>query len=58
MMWWSEFKHSIQDTPTRGIKALRETYPKLKIAPGLVIAPVEGMGRLSETEYCLPWDSQ
>jgi hypothetical protein len=43
---------------TRGIKALRETYPKLKIAPGLVIAPVEGMGRLSETEYCLPWDSQ
>jgi hypothetical protein len=43
---------------TRGISAFRETYPKLKIAPGLVICPVEGMGRLSETEHCLPWDSQ
>lgn len=43
---------------TRGIAAFRETYPKLRVAPGLVIAPVERMEQLSETEYSLPWDRQ
>jgi uncharacterized protein len=42
----------------RGIESLRETYPKLKIAPGLVIAPVERLSRLSEMDYALPWDCQ
>ena len=42
----------------RGIDAFRQTYPRLKTAPGLVIAPVERMARLSESDYCLPWDCQ
>ena len=42
---------------TRGIASFRENYPQLKIAPGLVIAPVERMEQLSENDYCLPWDS-
>ncbi len=41
---------------TRGLTALRETYPKLKIAPGLVFCPVERAQRLSETDYAIPWD--
>ena len=41
---------------TRGIMALRETYPKLKIAPGLVVCPVERAQRLNETDHALPWD--
>jgi predicted AAA+ superfamily ATPase len=43
---------------TRGIEAFRQTYPKLKIAQGLVVAPTEQTARLSETEYCIPWDCQ
>jgi predicted AAA+ superfamily ATPase len=42
---------------TRRIVSFRENYPKLKIAMGLVIAPVERMEQLSENDYCLPWDS-
>ncbi len=41
---------------TRGIAAFRQTYAKLKVAPGLVLAPTERMMRLSEMDYCLPWD--
>jgi predicted AAA+ superfamily ATPase len=41
---------------TRGISALRKNYPALNIAPGLVIAPVEQMERLSENDYAIPWD--
>lgn len=43
---------------TRGIEAFRQMYPRQKIAPALVIAPVERMARLSDTAYCMPWDSQ
>ncbi|MCD4655808.1 DUF4143 domain-containing protein [bacterium] len=41
---------------TRGIKQFRETYDKFKVAPGLVICPVKSIQRLSETDYCLPWN--
>jgi len=41
---------------TRGLTALRETYPKLKIAPGLVFCPVERAQSLSETDHAIPWD--
>jgi len=41
----------------RGIEAFRQTYPALRTAPGLVIAPVERMERLTELDSCLPWDS-
>ncbi|NLF30968.1 MAG: ATP-binding protein [Planctomycetes bacterium] len=42
----------------RGIKAFRDTYPHLTVAPALVIGPVERKERLSETAYALPWDCQ
>jgi uncharacterized protein len=43
---------------TRGLAALREAYPKLKLAPGLVICPVERAQRLNDTDHALPWDCQ
>lgn len=60
MFYPIEVKLSSRPSPrdTRGLQAFRETYPRLKIAPGLVIAPVERMERLSDTEYALPWDSR
>lgn len=42
---------------TSGLRAFRETYPSLQIAPGLVIAPNERFQQLSENDYALPWDS-
>ena len=42
----------------RGIKAFRATYPRLKVAPELVIAPVERMEQVGDAEYALPWDCQ
>ncbi|MFB3893403.1 MAG: ATP-binding protein [Phycisphaerae bacterium] len=41
-----------------GIEAFRQTYPRVKTAPGLVIAPVEGPGKISDSDYAIPWDSQ
>ncbi len=40
----------------RGIKAFRKTYPRLEVAPALVIGPVEQKERLSDTACSLPWD--
>lgn len=40
----------------RGIEAFRAAYPRLRIMPGLVIAPVQQVERLCETCYSLPWD--
>jgi len=42
---------------TTGITAFRKTYPNLRIAPGLVIAPCERFEQISEHDYCLPWDT-
>ncbi len=39
-----------------GIAAFRKTYPRLPIAPGLVIAPVERPYPLTEQDYAVPWD--
>lgn len=41
---------------TRSLKAFRETYPKLKTAPGLVISPTERVIQLSEKDFTAPWD--
>ncbi len=41
---------------TRGIEAFRATYPHLKIAPGLVIAPTARLEPLSRHVCALPWD--
>jgi predicted AAA+ superfamily ATPase len=41
----------------RGLNAFRETYPSLRIAPALVLAPVEGAFKISETDYAFPWNA-
>lgn len=46
--------------PTRhdasGVRAFRETYPRLNIATGVVLAPVESVIRLSDRDFAVPWD--
>jgi len=42
---------------TTGITAFRKTYPKQKIAQGLVICPCEQFMKISEFDYALPWDT-
>lgn len=41
-----------------GINAFRKTYPDLRIAKGLVIAPCERFIQLSNEDYALPWDTE
>ncbi len=43
---------------TTGITVFRKTYPKLKIARGLVVCPCEKFIKISETDYAIPWDSR
>ena len=54
-----EIKLTTRPTPghTRGITALRRTYPELDIAPGLVICATDHPQRLNDTDWALPWDS-
>lgn len=40
----------------RGLQMLRETYPDQRVAPGVVIAPVERFEQLTEQDYAVPWD--
>ena len=40
----------------RGFAAFRETYPKLKIAPGLILAPVERAEKVTQHDWAVPWD--
>lgn len=49
-------KTRVSRSDARGILAFRAAYPKLKVAPGLVIAPCERLERLSEDAVALPWD--
>ena len=49
-------KTRITRADARGIKAFRESYPGLEVAPGLVIAPCERMERISEHAFAMPWD--
>ncbi len=41
----------------RGIRAFRETYTRLDIAPGLIICPADEGRRIGERDALLPWDS-
>ena len=41
---------------TTGITAFRKTYPHLRIACGLVIAPTAKIHQLSENDWTIPWD--
>lgn len=40
-----------------GIQAFRETYPNLKIQPGLIIAPTDQTYPIFEDIFVIPWDS-
>lgn len=53
-----EIKHTRRPRPkdARGIRAFRESYPQADIAPGLVIAPTEGVLQLTAEDYAIPWD--
>lgn len=49
-------KTRVSRSDARGIRAFREAYPNLNVAPGLVIAPCERLERISEDAVALPWD--
>ncbi len=40
----------------RGLRSFRETYPRLKVGPGLLIAPVERLYPITSHDWALPWD--
>ncbi len=40
-----------------GITAFRKTYPKLRVARGLVVTPCEKLEPLSESDWAMPWDA-
>jgi uncharacterized protein len=42
---------------TSGISAFRHRYPEMVVGKGLVLAPVERIIPLSETDYAVPWDT-
>ncbi len=42
---------------TSGITAFRKTYPGLRVAKGLVVAPCERLLPLSENDFAMPWDA-
>lgn len=58
--WPIEIKSAarVRDADARGIRAFRATYPHLRHAPGIVIAAVEGPGRLRDNILVLPYDLQ
>ena len=43
---------------TSGIQSFRRTYDAIRIAPGMIIAPIEKPLLLSETDVAVPWDIQ
>jgi len=50
----------LASTPSRrdtsGLRAFRESHCGVRVAPGLVLAPTEAWGQLTEHEHALPWD--
>lgn len=53
-----EIKATARPAPkhARGIQMFRETYPRLRIAPGLVISPTDRVSKLSKLDTAIPWD--
>ena len=51
----------VKSQPTKrdaqGMKALRDSYPKLDIQPGLVIAPTDRFLKISEDAFAIPWNT-
>jgi len=50
-------KSHVSSGDCRGIAAFRETYPKLNIAPGLVIYLGETFQQITAYDYAMPWDA-
>ena len=42
----------------RGINSLRESYPNVRIAPGIILAPVDRVEQVTELDFIVPWDLQ
>lgn len=42
----------------RGMTAFRETYPRLNVAPGLVVCAVEAQYLVNGRDMALPWDTR
>lgn len=42
---------------TTGLRAFRDSHPRLRIARGLVVAPCEKLLPLSENDHSMPWDA-
>jgi predicted AAA+ superfamily ATPase len=40
----------------RGVQAFRETYPRLRIEKGLILAPTDRVYQVSEDTWVMPWD--
>jgi predicted AAA+ superfamily ATPase len=55
------FEIKLQSHPgkhdARGFRAFRDAYPKERVAPGVIIAPTEGVTVLGDDAYVMPWDS-
>lgn len=49
-------KTKVSRSDARGITAFREAYPKLEVAPGLVVCLCERVEWLNGSEAALPWD--
>ena len=41
---------------SRGIRAFRDSYPRLEIQPGMVLAPTDKILQISEDDYAVPWN--
>lgn len=46
----------IGKSDAKGIMAFREHYPNLKIAKGVILAPVEKSFPVTERDFVMPWD--
>jgi predicted AAA+ superfamily ATPase len=42
----------------RGIEAFKDTYPKLPVKAGLIVAPANSFYAVKEDIYVMPWDAQ
>jgi uncharacterized protein len=49
-------KSNVNRRDCSGLIAFRKTYPKLRIAKGLVLAPIDKTLQLSKDDYAVPWN--
>ena len=58
--WFHPIEIKVKSRPTRGdargLVAFRKNHPHLRVAPGLVIAPTDGVHPLTEHDYAIPWN--